>query len=147
MMQSAAEAENRRDFQECIEILERASRLDPANSGILLNPGGIYGKRHDYAAATLCFEKAIRAAPKKTEPPGIAQRGVPTGFKTDSAATRPTRDGQKKEPLRRAARVKTKTIEPDGLSLFAAGHQQGSQAQTTQRHRCGFRRSSRHKIH
>jgi len=67
MMQAAAEAENCRDFQQCIEILERACRLDPANSGILLNLGGIYGKRYDYAAAARCFEKAIRVAPKKSE--------------------------------------------------------------------------------
>ncbi|MFZ0825878.1 MAG: sulfotransferase [Verrucomicrobiia bacterium] len=67
MLQSASESWQRRDFQQSIEILERASRLDPANSGILLDLGRYYGKRYDYAAAERCFEKAVRMAPRKTE--------------------------------------------------------------------------------
>jgi len=67
MMQAASEAENRRDFQQCVEILERASRLDPANSRILLDLGGLYGRRFDYAAAEQSFEKAVRVAPRKAE--------------------------------------------------------------------------------
>src|SRR5271170_8527834 len=67
MLQAAGEAWNRKDFQQNIEILERASRLDPANSGILLQLGCAYGLRYDYAAAERCFEKATRFAPKKTE--------------------------------------------------------------------------------
>jgi tetratricopeptide (TPR) repeat protein len=47
--------------------LERASRLDPANSSLQLDLGGFYGKRYDYAAAERCFEKAVRIAPRKTE--------------------------------------------------------------------------------
>jgi tetratricopeptide (TPR) repeat protein len=66
-MRAAAEAEAQRDFPQCIEILERASRLDPANPNILLSLGGVYGKCYDYAAAGRCFEKAFRVAPKKTE--------------------------------------------------------------------------------
>ena len=54
------ESWQRRDFQQGIEILERASRLDPANAGILLDLGRFYGKRYDYAAAERCFEKAVR---------------------------------------------------------------------------------------
>ena len=61
------EAWQRRDFQQAIETLERASRLDPANSGILLDLGRFYGKRYDYAAAERCFEKAVRVAPRKME--------------------------------------------------------------------------------
>jgi Flp pilus assembly protein TadD len=67
MLQSADEAWKRKDFQQGIEILERASRLDPANAGILLDLGRMYGLRYDYAAAERCFEKAVRIAPKKTE--------------------------------------------------------------------------------
>src|SRR5271154_3565713 len=67
MLQAAGEAVKRKDFQQHIELLERASRLDPANSGILLQLGRAYGLRYDYAAAERCFEKAIRVAPKKTE--------------------------------------------------------------------------------
>jgi tetratricopeptide (TPR) repeat protein len=67
MYQAATESWQRRDFQQSLDILERASRLDPANSGIQLDLGGFYGKRYDYAAAERCFEKAVRIAPRKTE--------------------------------------------------------------------------------
>jgi tetratricopeptide (TPR) repeat protein len=67
MLQAADQAWNRRDFQQCIEILERASRLDPANRSILMNLGGMHGKCFDYASAERCFEKAVRIAPKKLE--------------------------------------------------------------------------------
>ena len=67
MLQAAGKAWNRKNFEQGIEILERASRLDPANAGILLDLGRMYGLRYDYAAAERCFEKAVRIAPKKTE--------------------------------------------------------------------------------
>jgi Tfp pilus assembly protein PilF len=67
MIQAAREAWDRKDFQQSIEILERASRLDPANAGILLDLGRIYGMRYDGAAAGRCFEQAVRIAPHKTE--------------------------------------------------------------------------------
>ncbi len=67
MMQSAADLWKRCDFKQCAEIMERASRLDPANSGLLLDLGAVYGKTYDYAAAEQSFEKAIRIAPNKTE--------------------------------------------------------------------------------
>ncbi len=66
MLRAANESWQRRDFEQSIETLERASRLDPGNSGILLDLGGFYGKRYDYAAAERCFEKAVRIAPGKT---------------------------------------------------------------------------------
>jgi tetratricopeptide (TPR) repeat protein len=67
MFQAATESWQRCDFKQSMDILERASRLDPGNSGILLDLGGLYGKRYDYAAAERCFEKAVRIAPRKTE--------------------------------------------------------------------------------
>jgi tetratricopeptide (TPR) repeat protein len=67
MFQAATESWQRRDFQQSIEILERASRLDPGNFGILLDLGNFYGNRFDYPAAGRCFEKAVRLAPQKTE--------------------------------------------------------------------------------
>lgn len=67
MVQAADEAWERRDFQQCFEQMERASRLDPANAQILLMLGQRYGLRYDYAAAERCFEKAVRVAPRKTE--------------------------------------------------------------------------------
>jgi tetratricopeptide (TPR) repeat protein len=78
MLQAAAESWKRCDFQQSIEILERASRLDPANSGILLDLGNFYGNRYDYAAAERCFEKAVRIdAPGKTETLAIAGKIEP----------------------------------------------------------------------
>jgi tetratricopeptide (TPR) repeat protein len=74
MLQSANEAWERRDFQQSFELLERASRLDPANSRILLQMGQQYGRRCDYAAAERCFEKAVRVAPRKTEVLATAAR-------------------------------------------------------------------------
>jgi tetratricopeptide (TPR) repeat protein len=67
MLQAAEEAWSRKEFQKCIELLERASRLDPANAGILLRLGRVYGLRYEFEAAERCFEKAIRVAPNKTE--------------------------------------------------------------------------------
>ncbi len=55
------------DFQVAIELMERASRLDPANAGLLLDLGRMYGLRYDYAAAGHCFDKAVRISPKKIE--------------------------------------------------------------------------------
>jgi tetratricopeptide (TPR) repeat protein len=72
MMQTAADLWKRCDFEQCAEIMERASRLDPANSSILLDLGAVHGKAYDYAAAERCFERAIRVAPNKTEALRIA---------------------------------------------------------------------------
>ena len=57
----------KREFQKSIEILERASQMDPANARILLDLGSTYGLQYDYAAAERCFEKAVRVALRKTE--------------------------------------------------------------------------------
>ncbi len=67
MLAGADEAWQRRDFQQNIELLERASRLAPANPGILLQLGRSYGLRYRPADAERCFEKAIRIAPNKAE--------------------------------------------------------------------------------
>ena len=67
MIQTADEAWKRRDFQQCFEWLERASRLDPANPGILFILGQRYGLRYDYAAAERYFDKAVRLATRKCE--------------------------------------------------------------------------------
>ena len=67
LLNTADEARQRHEFQQCVEILERASRLDPANVNLLLNLGHAYGNNFDFSAAERCFEKAIRLASKKTE--------------------------------------------------------------------------------
>jgi tetratricopeptide (TPR) repeat protein len=61
-------------FAEAIELLERASRLDPANIGILLDLGRMYGLRYNLAAAERCFEKALRLTPSKTKTLAIVGR-------------------------------------------------------------------------
>ena len=67
MMQSAIDLWRRCDFQQCAEIMERASRMEPANSGILLDLGVAYGKMQDYASAERCLEQSVRVSPNKTE--------------------------------------------------------------------------------
>ncbi|MDB6111654.1 MAG: Sulfotransferase [Pedosphaera sp.] len=67
MFQAAQESWNRHDYQQSFDIMERASRLDPANHRVLLDLGSAYGIRYDYAAAERCFERAIRVAPHKSD--------------------------------------------------------------------------------
>jgi len=67
MFQEAAEAWKRQDYQQTIETLERAARLDPANASIQLDLGRAYGLRYDYSKAERCFEKAVRVGPRKAE--------------------------------------------------------------------------------
>ncbi len=72
ILQAAEQAWHQKDFQQNIELLERASRLDPANTGILFQLGRMQGLRFDYAAAERCFERAIRLSPRKTEAMSMA---------------------------------------------------------------------------
>ena len=67
MLQATETEWQRKHFQECIEMLERASRLAPSNTGILLRLGRFQGLRYNFAAAERCFEQALRLAPRKTE--------------------------------------------------------------------------------
>jgi tetratricopeptide (TPR) repeat protein len=67
LLQAAEQAWQLKDFQQNLEILERASRLDPANSGILMQLGRVQGLRYQYAAAEQYFDRAIRLAPNKTK--------------------------------------------------------------------------------
>ena len=67
MLIGAEEAWARFDFQQGIDLLERASRMDPANSRILLKLGQWNGLRHQPVESARCFEKAIRVAPHKME--------------------------------------------------------------------------------
>jgi tetratricopeptide (TPR) repeat protein len=67
MLQAAKAAWARSDFQQSVELLERASRLAPANSGILLQLARGHALCCQSADAERCFEKAIRLAPNKAE--------------------------------------------------------------------------------
>jgi len=74
MLQEANEAWQRGDYEQGLEMLERASHLDPANPKILIQLGQSYGRRYDYAAAERCFEKAVRVAPNKAGVLALAGR-------------------------------------------------------------------------
>ncbi|HEX3856411.1 MAG TPA: sulfotransferase, partial [Verrucomicrobiae bacterium] len=67
IFEAVNEAWKQFDFQTAIELMERASRLNPSNAGILLDLGRMHGVRYDYAAAERCFDQAVRVASKKIE--------------------------------------------------------------------------------
>jgi tetratricopeptide (TPR) repeat protein len=67
MLQAAQQAWEQADFQQNLEILERASRLAPANTHILFLLAQVHGRRYDYGAAEKYFERAVRLVPNKTE--------------------------------------------------------------------------------
>lgn len=67
LLREAEEARRRRNFQECTELLQRASRLDPANVNLLLNLGHSYGIRFLHADAEKCFERAVRLSPNRSD--------------------------------------------------------------------------------
>lgn len=72
MLQAAEQAWHQKDFQQNIELLERVSRMDPANISILLLLGRMHGLRFDYATAERYFERAVRLSPRKTETLALA---------------------------------------------------------------------------
>jgi Flp pilus assembly protein TadD len=67
MFEEAAEAWKRLDYQQSIDILERAAKMDPANARVALDLGRAYGMRYDYAGAERCLEKGVRVAAQKAE--------------------------------------------------------------------------------
>ena len=74
LLKAATESFDRSDYQQCIEILERANRLAPAHPGVLLDLGRVQGMCYDYAAAERYFEKAVLVTPQKTN--ALAMAGV-----------------------------------------------------------------------
>jgi len=72
ILQAAQQAWHQKDFQQTIELLERASKLAPSNVGIQLQLGRMYGLQYDYAAAERCFEQAVRMSPRRTETLALA---------------------------------------------------------------------------
>ena len=73
LFEDAAEAWRRQAYQETIALLERASRLDPANVNVLFDLGRAYGLRYEYDSAEGCLEKAVSLAPRKEE--ALAEAG------------------------------------------------------------------------
>jgi tetratricopeptide (TPR) repeat protein len=62
MLRASEAAWLRQDFQQSIEILERAVKTFPNDPCVLLDLGRAHGMRYDYAGAEQCFEKAIRVS-------------------------------------------------------------------------------------
>ena len=60
-------ATDTKDFQQGIDLLERANRLEPGNVYLRVALGGAHGLRMDYAAAEKCFEQALKFSPRPTD--------------------------------------------------------------------------------
>src|SRR5437016_1371137 len=67
ILQNAATAWKQRDYQQSIDLLEKASRLAPDDPRILFDLARCYGLCYDYEAAEQCFEKGIRATGSRPE--------------------------------------------------------------------------------
>jgi len=73
IFEAATEAWRQQNYPETIALLERASRLDPANPRICFDLGRAYGLRYDYSAAERCLEKAVRLVSPKAD--ALAEAG------------------------------------------------------------------------
>jgi tetratricopeptide (TPR) repeat protein len=67
MLKAAGEAWDNKKFPEAVELLERASSLNPSNTGILLYLGRLHGLRYNYRDAERCLERAVQVTQDKTE--------------------------------------------------------------------------------
>jgi tetratricopeptide (TPR) repeat protein len=65
--EEAAEAWKRQDYEKTIEILKRATRQQPDNTGLLLNLAEAYGLRFEYREAEHWLEKAVAVAVDKVQ--------------------------------------------------------------------------------
>jgi tetratricopeptide (TPR) repeat protein len=64
--QEAKMAWHRKDYPQYFKIMERVSRENPADTGILLDIAAAYGMRYEYATAESWFERALRVAPSRS---------------------------------------------------------------------------------
>jgi tetratricopeptide (TPR) repeat protein len=67
LLMASEDAWHRKDFQGCLDILQRANRLAPGNIKIMLQLGRFHGLRYDYETAEKYFEQALRLTPRKAE--------------------------------------------------------------------------------
>src|SRR5438046_1872178 len=75
MHHEAKMAWERRDLFQCIEILERLSRLSPADQNVLTRLGWIHGLLYNYASAEKNFQRAVQLAPPNKKADTFAQAG------------------------------------------------------------------------
>lgn len=66
MFSDAKQCLARGDYQQAIQILQRAHGIDPANEKILIELGFAYGMSYDFSTAERHFENAVAIAPSKT---------------------------------------------------------------------------------
>ena len=66
LMRKINEAWARFDFQKAIDMMEQACRSYPAQAGLYLNLGHMYGTIHNYASAERSYDQAIKLAANKT---------------------------------------------------------------------------------
>jgi tetratricopeptide (TPR) repeat protein len=62
MFRASEAAWQRQDFSQSIELLERATKLNPEDPCVYLDLGRAQGLRYDYDAARKSFEKAVRVS-------------------------------------------------------------------------------------
>ncbi|MFO1477215.1 MAG: sulfotransferase [Verrucomicrobiota bacterium] len=67
LLEAARQAWLRKDGEQAVDLLKKASRMAPGNAGILLQLGYMHGMRYDYASATACFTRAVRLSARKSE--------------------------------------------------------------------------------
>src|SRR3954465_285504 len=76
MVRTADQLFKNQDYEQAMQVLERARRLDPANLGVLLELGRVCGSRYDYTAADQWFENAVAVAPAHRQADVLAMAGL-----------------------------------------------------------------------
>jgi tetratricopeptide (TPR) repeat protein len=62
LCREAEELWNRQDFENSINKLEQATRMEPSNPSLHLNLARAHGLRYDFSAVKRCIEKALQAS-------------------------------------------------------------------------------------
>jgi len=63
LFSEAIDCRKRGDYQQAVQILQRARGMDSTNDKILLELGYVYALDYDFTGAERCFESAMRLAP------------------------------------------------------------------------------------
>jgi len=74
LYQRAEEAWGRQDYQQSINLIERAGRKEPFNPSLLLDLARAYGRRYDFPSAERYIEKAVHLSRDRAHTLGEAGR-------------------------------------------------------------------------